>query len=463
MNKCEKSKVTIKFGKQAIFVNYHAQNRFHGFGFLSLILYGLLAWYSLDLERMTLGVFYAVMIALGVIILFVSLDKTSFKNTISLTDIVFWAIAFRIVGVLGAPLFEDDFYRYLWDGFQFASTGDPYFLAPSHFFSDDAVPAIFQSVLNGINYPDIPTIYGPSLQYSFLLGYWLTPGNVQGLQIIYAAVDVALILVLAQLTRSRWAVFLYAWNPLVVKEIAFTAHPDGFGVFFLMLACLCAGRQRYWGVVVFLAVSVCAKPFAWFIAPFILWNTPRRYWLVFTVSVITLYLPFILQSSNVLTGLFAFGKDWQFNSFLYGGLVLFLPALLAKGLSVGGFLLGYLAYAIYFVRNPATTIRYDWILAMLLFCSPVLNPWYWLWVLPFGVLFPSRWVWVTSFALMLAYMTGAYMTGENMNDPTIAAYDIPQWVLALEYGIVGVIILLDVLSQRRNTLNIDRKTIEKTL
>jgi len=33
----------------------------------------------------------------------------------------------------------------------------------------------------------------------------------------------------------------------------------------------------------------------------------------------------------------------------------------------------------------------------------------------------------------------------------------------LEYGIVGVIILLDVLSQRRNTLNIDRKTIEKTL
>ena len=31
-----------------------------------------------------------------------------------------WAILFRIFGLLGGPIYEDDFYRYLWDGFRFA-------------------------------------------------------------------------------------------------------------------------------------------------------------------------------------------------------------------------------------------------------------------------------------------------------------------------------------------------------
>jgi len=392
---------------------------------------------------MTIGVFYWVMIALGGVILWLCPDRAHFKDSVSLRDILLWAIAFRVMGVLGAPIFEDDFYRYLWDGYRFASTGDPFTHAPSYFFADDTVPDVFQRLLDGINYPDIPTVYGPSLQYSFLLGHWLLPGDVLGLQIIYALVDLCLILVLDKLSDSRWWVFLYAWNPLVIKEIAFTAHPDGFGAFFLLLACLCAGNRRYAVAVGALAISVCAKPFAWFIAPFLLWNMPRRYWVGLVVGVVALYLPFVLQSSSVLEGLFAFGKDWQFNSFIYGGLSLVFPPLLAKAFSVGAFLLGYVAYLIYFMRNPTMPIRYDWILAMLLFCSPVFNPWYWLWVLPLAVMYPSRWVWVTSFALLLAYLSGI-----NTNEPGVAAYELPRWVLVLEYGVVIAIVLLDYLPTR---------------
>ena len=174
---------------------------------------------------------------------------------------------------------------------------------------------------------------------------------------------------------------------------------------------------------------------------------PVRYWFGFVLAIVALYLPFVLQSSSVLTGLFAFGKEWQFNSAIYGALTTVLSAPLAKLISVGGFLAGYTAYFIYFIRNPSTPIRYDWILAMLLFCSPVLNPWYWLWVLPFGVLFPSRWLWVTSFALLLAYLSGI-----NTHAPGLAAYELPQWVLFLEYGVIAAIVLFDAASKRRESV-----------
>ena len=39
--------------------------------------------------------------------------------------LIFWAVAFRVCGLAGGPFYEDDFYRYLWDGYRFATTGSP--------------------------------------------------------------------------------------------------------------------------------------------------------------------------------------------------------------------------------------------------------------------------------------------------------------------------------------------------
>ncbi len=77
-----------------------------------------------------------------------------------LGPLLFWAVAFRICGLVGGPLFEDDFYRYLWDGYRFATTGTPYAAVPEAFFTDPTVPAAFHTVLDGINHPELPTIYG---------------------------------------------------------------------------------------------------------------------------------------------------------------------------------------------------------------------------------------------------------------------------------------------------------------
>ena len=33
--------------------------------------------------------------------------------------LLLWAVAFRICGLAGGPVYEDDFYRYLWDGYRY--------------------------------------------------------------------------------------------------------------------------------------------------------------------------------------------------------------------------------------------------------------------------------------------------------------------------------------------------------
>ena len=115
------------------------------------------------------------------------------------------------------PLFEDDWFRYLWDGYRFAETGTPYGWAPADSFNDPGVPIQFQRILDQVNYPDLPTIYGPASQYAFLLSYFLKAGSLIPLQLLPIGVDILLIRLLLSAAPAGY-VLLYAWCPLVIKE-----------------------------------------------------------------------------------------------------------------------------------------------------------------------------------------------------------------------------------------------------
>ncbi len=188
-----------------------------------------------------------------------------------------WAVVFRVCGLIGGPFFEDDFNRYLWDGYRFATTGTPYGVAPEAFFVDPDVPAAFHRLLDGINNPELPTIYAPTTQIVFLLGYWLQPGSVATLQLILILVDLVTIALLLRLAPAR-NVILYAWSPLVIKEIAFTAHPDGVGVCLLLAAITLAWKRRWRSGAVCLGMAAGAKMFALVLAPLVLARAPARHW-----------------------------------------------------------------------------------------------------------------------------------------------------------------------------------------
>ena len=84
--------------------------------------------------------------------------------------ILIFAIAMRIPSFFATPLYEDDYFRFLWDGWNFATQGSPYVGAPEESFGhEEQMPAKMVSILQRVNYPEVPTIYPPACQFFFLI------------------------------------------------------------------------------------------------------------------------------------------------------------------------------------------------------------------------------------------------------------------------------------------------------
>ena len=355
-----------------------------------------------------------------------------------------WALVFRLCGLVGGPFFEDDFYRYLWDGYRFATAGTPYGPAPEAFFPDPSIPPAFQQLLDRINNPDLPTIYGPATQLLFLLGYWLQPGSVTALQLIVILIDLLMVWILLRLTPAS-NVMLYAWCPLVIKEIAFTAHPDGVGAGLLMAAILLVRTRRAGSAAVCLGMAAGAKIFALVLAPLVLMRTRPRHWLLFGATLAGLYVPFVLMGGTNLASLQVFAREWEFNSAAFGLLGSLLPRFESRLILGLIFCVFWLRYAGKFARGGRQAIpRGDWIFGALLAVSPVINPWYLLWLLPFAAVYPSAWAWTASSAVLLSYVIGIHL-----EDYTLQAYQQPTWIRFLEFGLISLALACDLLRRRR--------------
>ena len=351
---------------------------------------------------------------------------------VSVGRLLAWAVVFRAIGLFGGPFFEDDYFRYLWDGYRFAQDGTPYGIAPEAFFADPAVPALFQGILDQINVPELPTIYGPVTQVVFLLGYGVAPGSVAALQVIFILFDLLTIGLLLRLAPPR-NVLLYAWCPLVVKEVAFTAHPDGFAVFFVLAAVLLAKRERFHLAAALLAFGAAAKVLALVLAPFLLRPFRWTHGAVFGGVLAALYLPFAWQGASDLSTLFVFARDWEFNASVFALLTPLLPNAAARVICGALFLV---AAAWLYIRERGAGGNGppgDRLYGLLLVLAPVVNPWYLLWVLPFAAIRPSLWAWTASVAVLLSYVTGL-----NLQDMSLHPFGHPPWVPVVEYGAVGL-------------------------
>ena len=406
--------------------------------------YGALAYLARQPGEPDLPIFFILVAWTGLPVFGLYLYSRQRGEPIPIGRMFLWAVAFRLCGLAGGPFFEDDFHRYLWDGYRFATAGTPYGAAPEAFFLDTSVPPVFQQLLNGINNPDLPTIYGPVTQIFFLLSYWLQPGSVTALQLILILVDLGLIWILLRMAPTR-NVMLYAWCPLVIKEIAFTAHPDGAGACLLMAAVLLVRNRRAGSAAVCLGMAAGAKIFALVLAPLVLLRTRPRHWLLFGGTLAAVYAPFLLTGGTNLTSLQVFAREWEFNSAAFGLLGTLLPRFEARLILGLAFAVFWLRYAGKFARGGRHAIpRGDWLFGALLAVSPVINPWYLLWLLPFAAIFPSAWAWTASTAVLLSYVIGIHL-----GDYTLQAYQQPAWIRFLEFGLILAGLACDLIRRRR--------------
>ena len=409
-------------------------------GVLSLFGYIYLSINSQAYGQLSLWQFYLVMTSCAIISAVLWLYYQQRNEEPSLWLLVGFAIVFRIVGVFAFPVLEDDFYRYLWDGRTVIEYGSPYELAPSHFFSSLSISDRFDDILGLINYPDIPTIYGPVNQWVFALAYIIAPGEIWPLQVFYALVDLLIIIVLLKLARPNM-VLLYAWSPLIIKEFAFTAHPDVLGALLLLIAFVLYRKASYSTAAIALALAAGVKIFALLLVPFFL-GAQWRAWIVFGTSIILIGAPWGVLETWLPHGLSAMGSAWVFNAPLY---LLFEPILSFVNIKIillSIMFISCLLYYLYCMKHwPKHEIRGDYLFMLLLICSPVLNPWYLVWLLPFATIYPSVWAWVASVSILLSYSSGI-----NLNHSELTGYDIEPWIITIEF--LSIVLIPSLLSYK---------------
>jgi len=84
------------------------------------------------------------------------------------------------------------------------------------------------------------------------------------------------------------------------------------------------------------------------------------------------------------------------------------------------------------------------LLLIFLVLSPVLNPWYVIWLVPFAAIAPT-WRALT----LIAIVPLSYATGLNLGDPSLATYAQPAWVRSTEFGMLVLAFVTDLWLSRR--------------
>ncbi len=374
------------------------------------------------------------------------------------------AAVLRLIALGGEPLFEDDHFRYMWDGYQTVATKDPYTLAPAEFFDSD-VPENFEPILSLINYPDIATVYGPVAQWIFALGYLAEAGKIWPLQLFAGVADLLILTLLFRLGAGN-ALLFYAWSPLLLKEFALTAHPDVYAILGLITSIALLKSQRIALAGVALGLGFGAKVFAVIALPYLLtsyWSL--RNWVIliaaFLLTLLGITFWFGTAQIWVPEGLLAMADSWLFNAGLYLVLLNYLDVQIIKGILLGAFV----AYGLFtcirrlrmrrveykdqLLQGKQITesetmwsasvygFRGDWLYMVFLLALPVINPWYVPWILPFATLYPRWWSWTLSYCCLISYWYGT-----NVGPMSDGSLQLDASIIALEYLAVFIIPLL---------------------
>ncbi len=348
------------------------------------------------------------------------------------------AVTFRLIGVFAAPFFEDDFYRYLWDGHLVALGLNPYRSRPLDWFGQPDLGPAWDQVLTGINYPHLATLYGPAAQAAFWLAHQLEPGSITAWKAVAATFDLGTMALLQRRIPAR-QLLVYALCPLLVQEIAFNGHLESVLVFGTVAAWRAVESRRVGLAGAFLGAAAAVKISAGFLVPLLLaggdWRRAAKGTLAAFLVWSTAWLPFLADGGWPETSLGAFLAHWEFNSSLYALAAAALPPAGARLLLAAAFLAG-----------AATIIRRCWrrasaipalglgLSAVALLVSPVVNPWYLVMLVPFAAARPSVTAWTAMGVVALSYATGL-----NLPSASLGPYDHPAWVRPVEYGVIAAV------------------------
>lgn len=337
-------------------------------------------------------------------VLAVAAWRLSLGDRPRLAWIVVVALAARLLLLPSSLIQENDVYRYVLDGEVLLHGENPYRLSPL----EAACRAEFipsagldtpeaELVLSRIGFPEIPTVYPPAAQASFAVGAWLSGWNWQGQRWVSIALDLVVLSLLVALLRaaerpSQWAL-LYAWNPLVLKEISNSCHVDVLVAVFILATLWMMCRYRRNPLLrtavsagALLGLAVLAKIYPLILLPALaaVLLRSRGGWRHCVAGILGCgavvaagYAPFLgIGWENLTRGLSTFAHVWKMNEGAFGLLAVLVP----QPRVVAGLLIVAAAVLIPWLRRERAADRFVrdvfWVLLCWLLLIPTPFPWY---------------------------------------------------------------------------------------
>ena len=301
-------------------------------------------------------------------------------------------------------IYDNDVWRYLWDGHLTANGISPYETTPQEVITsaeEGSEPhatllegEVWWDVVDNVSFQGYRTVYPPLAQYLFGLSNRLAPASVFVWKLLIVLADLGtcwvVLSLLGAVGRNRSYVLLYAWNPLVIKEFAGSGHADAVMVLLMTLALLLLVRKRSASALASLALSILAKIGSAALGVLFLRQTRPVYWLVLVGVLVVGSLPMLGGLVELSGGLGAYGREWTFNSGPWAAIRWLArvagtsdPTAWAHWITKVLSLLAVFAFPWFSSQSSGATLRTAFlILAAIVLLNPAVMPWYLIWALP---------------------------------------------------------------------------------
>lgn len=286
-----------------------------------------------------------------------------------------------LLSLFGTPPFENDFYRYFFEGQAFLAGFNPYLQSPASLFHEISFQGIFK-----IGHPDLTGIYPPMTLGLFAMISFISGGSLSLSLLIFSLFNGTLLWLLLTLLEKKRGFHIKKYFPLILVVV--------------IRECLFQYHFELWAVLPFvwaLTASKNSQIFLGFFMSFhlkflgaigVLYFFLKRSWKMtglFSTLLLLSFVWFDYLGLLASPGLMAFSERWLFApgllNFFWPSLESLAPFGVLKVTSLGlGFVVG-LCLILKERRHleRGATFYLVFLLWTFLYFSPVYNAWYALW------------------------------------------------------------------------------------
>jgi alpha-1,6-mannosyltransferase len=338
------------------------------------------------------------------------------------------AIACRVPLMVGPVNYDSDMVRYVWDGRVQRFGYNPYSVVPSD-------PSLAHThTADSVRMPSRHdrTPYPPAAQLFFRLmdTVWESARVMKSVLTILDMGTIFLVWRWLRLTgRPEWLVLGYAWNPLVILEIAHSGHIDALGAFWIAAAAYLMARQRRSLAAVAYTLAVATKLLPLVLAPLFIGRVRVRDIALGAATLILLYLPFMSGGTIPIGAITTVVAHIRFNSPIFRPLAWVITP---TGAAAFALLAGLATAAWARWKLPIeSAAAWAWPMAVAVACAPVVYPWYLLYFTPFLLSAATLPLTVWTYTIVPVYLVWDWAQYG-------ARWQVPNWLMGIEYGAVLV-------------------------